>query len=273
MTNKSSTTTTLKSLGKVPGFTTKYLELEDNPGASSQYFELNSTSHRGLSRLKVVPYPSQGHINPLLQFAKHIASKGVKATLATTRYTVGSICAPQIGVETISDGFEEGGYSQARNIEFYLKSFREQGSRTLIQLIHKFKHAPRYFWYDHSCCGLLIDAKKTVDLKPDWSKGCSRLDAAHLGLHQYQEAISAYKKGLKIDPTNEVFKTGVANEINQQPSCTVLVVDEAHMYELSGLSPDATKNTLNLQVVLEYYDEIEAEASTFLLHLVEKEEN
>ncbi|KAE8687998.1 UDP-glycosyltransferase 74B1 [Hibiscus syriacus] len=88
----------------------------------------------------VVPYPSQGHINPLLQFAKRLASKGVKATLATTRYTVGSICAPHICVEAISDGFDEGGYSQAGNVEFYLKSFREQGSRTLTQLIRKFKH-------------------------------------------------------------------------------------------------------------------------------------
>ncbi|XP_039070449.1 fasciclin-like arabinogalactan protein 14 [Hibiscus syriacus] len=50
-------------------------------------------------------------------------------------------------------------------------------------------------------------------------------------------------------------QTGVAYEINQQPSCTVLVVDNAHMSELSGLSPDAEKNTLSLQVVLEYYDE------------------
>ncbi|GMI87805.1 UDP-glucosyl transferase 74B1 [Hibiscus trionum] len=88
----------------------------------------------------VLPYPSQGHINPLLQFAKRLASKGVKATLATTRYTVGSICAPRIGVEAISDGFDEGGFSQAGNVEFYLKSFREQGSRTLSRLINKFKH-------------------------------------------------------------------------------------------------------------------------------------
>ncbi|KAE8709869.1 protein NLRC3-like [Hibiscus syriacus] len=65
----------------------------------------------------VVPYPSQGHINPLLQFAKRLASKGVKKTLATTRYIVGSICALQIGVESISDGFHKGSYSQAGNVE------------------------------------------------------------------------------------------------------------------------------------------------------------
>ncbi|MBA0823619.1 hypothetical protein Goarm_020337 [Gossypium armourianum] len=87
----------------------------------------------------LLPYPSQGHINPLLQFAKRLASKGVKATLATTHYTVNSICAAHIGVEPISDGFDEGGFSQAGNVDFYLKSFKEEGSRSLSQLIQKFK--------------------------------------------------------------------------------------------------------------------------------------
>lgn len=67
----------------------------------------------------LLPYPRQGHINPLLQFAKRLASKGVKATLATTHYTVNSISAAHIGVEPISDGFNEGGFSQAGNVDFY----------------------------------------------------------------------------------------------------------------------------------------------------------
>ncbi|XVE75106.1 hypothetical protein DITRI_Ditri12bG0070300 [Diplodiscus trichospermus] len=91
--------------------------------------------------LVVLPYPSQGHINPLLQFAKRLASKGVKATLATTSYTVNSISAAHIGVEPISDGFDEGGFSQAGNVDFYLKSFRDNGSRTLSELIQKFIHS------------------------------------------------------------------------------------------------------------------------------------
>lgn len=89
----------------------------------------------------VLPYPSQGHINPLLQFAKRLASKGVKATLATTHYTVHSICAPRINVEPISDGFDQGGFSQAGNEGVYLKSFKENGSKTLSNLIHKFKNS------------------------------------------------------------------------------------------------------------------------------------
>ncbi|CAK9137828.1 unnamed protein product [Ilex paraguariensis] len=89
----------------------------------------------------VLPYPGQGHINPLLQFAKRLASKGVKATLATTHYTVKSICAPKVGVESISDGFDQGGFAQARNEDVYLKSFRENGSRTLSELIQKYKNS------------------------------------------------------------------------------------------------------------------------------------
>ncbi|XP_050259291.1 hsp70-Hsp90 organizing protein 3-like [Quercus robur] len=40
----------------------------------------------------------------------------------------------------------------------------------------------------------LTDAKKTVELKPNWSKGYRRLDAAHLDLAHYDDAVSAYKK-------------------------------------------------------------------------------
>ncbi|XP_058193247.1 UDP-glycosyltransferase 74B1-like [Rhododendron vialii] len=86
-----------------------------------------------------LPYPSQGHINPLLQFAKRLASKGVKATIATTHYTVKYICAPNVAVEPISDGFDEGGFSQAQNEDVYLKAFRDNGSRTLSHLIHKYQ--------------------------------------------------------------------------------------------------------------------------------------
>ncbi|KAF3620723.1 putative DEAD-box ATP-dependent RNA helicase 22-like [Capsicum annuum] len=88
-----------------------------------------------------VPYPSQGHINPLLQFAKRLASKGVKATIATTKYTVNSIHSPNISVEPISDGFDEGGFSQAQKADILLKSFEENGSRTLSQLITNYKNS------------------------------------------------------------------------------------------------------------------------------------
>ncbi|KAI7747002.1 hypothetical protein M8C21_011757 [Ambrosia artemisiifolia] len=83
----------------------------------------------------VLPYPSQGHINPLLQFAKRLASKGLKATIATTYYTLSSITSPLVNVEPISDGFDDGGFAQVRSEELFLESFKSNGSRTLNQLI------------------------------------------------------------------------------------------------------------------------------------------
>ena len=57
----------------------------------------------------------------------------------------------------------------------------------------------------------LTDAKKTVELKPDWSKGYRRLDAAHLGLAHYDDVVSTYKKGLEYDPNNEALKSGLVD--------------------------------------------------------------
>ncbi|TQD86097.1 hypothetical protein C1H46_028371 [Malus baccata] len=87
----------------------------------------------------VLPYPSQGHINPLLQFAKRLASKGVKATLATTTYTLNSIRVQNVGVEPISDGFDEAGFAQAADEDTFLRSFKTNGSRTLSQLLQKYE--------------------------------------------------------------------------------------------------------------------------------------
>ncbi|KAJ7953679.1 Glycosyltransferase [Quillaja saponaria] len=100
---------------------------------------MEQNKHRVHAHVIVVPYPSQGHINPLLQFAKRLASKGVKSTLATTHYTLKSISAANVGVEPISDGFDETGFAQVQNVHLFLKSFRENGSKSLSQLIQKFK--------------------------------------------------------------------------------------------------------------------------------------
>ena len=75
------------------------------------------SNHKG--HVVVLTYPAQGHINPLVQFAKHLASEGLKATLATNHYTVKSIHATTMGVEPISDGYDEGGYKQAPSTEAY----------------------------------------------------------------------------------------------------------------------------------------------------------
>ncbi|EEE59737.1 hypothetical protein OsJ_12191 [Oryza sativa Japonica Group] len=39
-----------------------------------------------MAHVLVVPYPSQGHMNPMVQFARKLASKGVAVTVVTTRF-------------------------------------------------------------------------------------------------------------------------------------------------------------------------------------------
>lgn len=87
-----------------------------------------------------LPYPSQGHINPMLQFSRRLVSKGLKATLATPIF-ISNTFKPQAGsvqLETISDGFDEGGFLQADSIHDYLARLESAGSKTISQLIQKY---------------------------------------------------------------------------------------------------------------------------------------
>ncbi|XVE51313.1 hypothetical protein DITRI_Ditri02bG0029900 [Diplodiscus trichospermus] len=88
----------------------------------------------------IFPYPAQGHINPILQFAKRLVSKGVEATLVTTVFLSKSSFAhpsTSIDLQTISDGFDQGGYDQASSTDAYLKTFWSVGPKSLESLIQK----------------------------------------------------------------------------------------------------------------------------------------
>ncbi|KAK1566989.1 hypothetical protein Q3G72_007005 [Acer saccharum] len=91
----------------------------------------------------VLPYPAQGHINPMLEFAKRLVSKGIKSTLAITIYQSKSLHmhldpeSSSIAIETFSDGYDEGGYAKAESDEAYLEALNVAGSKTLEELIKK----------------------------------------------------------------------------------------------------------------------------------------
>ncbi|CAN8291781.1 unnamed protein product [Cochlearia groenlandica] len=99
-----------------------------------------TTTNKSKCHVIILPYPVQGHLNPMVQFAKRLVSKGVKVTVATTTYTASSISAPSVSVEPISDGYDfipiaTPGY----NLDTYAESFQINGSETLTRVIEKFK--------------------------------------------------------------------------------------------------------------------------------------
>ena len=56
----------------------------------------------------------------------------------------------------------------------------------------------------------IADAEQCVALKPDWSKGYSRLGAAHFYAGNLKESVKAYASGLALDPTNATITEGLA---------------------------------------------------------------
>nr|XP_027117916.1 UDP-glycosyltransferase 74F2-like [Coffea arabica] len=90
-----------------------------------------------------IPYPTQGHINPMLQFCKRLVSKGCKATLAITTF-ISKTMQPKsetVQIDTISDGFDEGGFTQAESIHSYLEHLQDAGLKTLRELLNRQKNA------------------------------------------------------------------------------------------------------------------------------------
>lgn len=84
----------------------------------------------------VIPFPVQGHINPMLQFSKRLASKGLNVTLVATS-TISKCLkhaqASSITLVTIPDGSENGpqGYDES------LKRFKIVVEQNLFELIER----------------------------------------------------------------------------------------------------------------------------------------
>ena len=87
----------------------------------------------------LLPYPSQGHINPILQFGKRLAAhRGVRCTLAATRFVLSDSqpCpGDAIRIAAISDGCDRGGRAEAGTAAAYLSRLESAGSETVDQLL------------------------------------------------------------------------------------------------------------------------------------------
>lgn len=88
-----------------------------------------------------IPYPSQGHINPLLQFCKRLSTtRPIKSTLALTNFlstTLPPHSIPGVGINTFSDGHDSVGFAGADTVESYIAAMEVAGRRSVSDLIRR----------------------------------------------------------------------------------------------------------------------------------------
>ncbi|KAF8369500.1 hypothetical protein HHK36_032481 [Tetracentron sinense] len=170
----------------------------------------------------VFPFPAQGHINPMLQFSKRLASRGIKVTLATTIFISKSIQAEigAVSVETISDGFDQGGLMEAGSFDAYRERFDIVGSKNLAELIEKQDisgHPVKCLVYDSFITWVLHLAKRFgLVAAPFFTQSCA-VDVIYY--HGHQGLLSIPVQGPTIslpglpllgihDMPSFVFKSG-----------------------------------------------------------------
>ncbi|KAM4105715.1 hypothetical protein ACB094_04G013300 [Castanea mollissima] len=122
-------------------------------------------------------YPVQGHINPMLQFSKRLASKGLRVTFVTTTSIGNSMQAlpsQSINVDVISDGSEEA--EDAESIDASLERYKLHVSQSLPKLIEKHyssRYPPKILVYDSVMPWALEIARKIgIDGVPFFTQSC-----------------------------------------------------------------------------------------------------
>uniref|UniRef100_A0A1B6FAU5 Stress-induced-phosphoprotein 1 n=1 Tax=Cuerna arida TaxID=1464854 RepID=A0A1B6FAU5_9HEMI len=56
----------------------------------------------------------------------------------------------------------------------------------------------------------LADAETTISIKPDWTKGYSRKGSVLAYMERFDEALAAYRQGLKFEPNNPTLLEGIS---------------------------------------------------------------
>ncbi|XP_065621691.1 mogroside IE synthase [Quercus suber] len=115
----------------------------------------SQTQAKPQPHILVLPCPLQGHINPMLQFSKRLASKGPRVTLVATSSiskSVKAIASHTINIEIISDGSTESiTLDTSTDSDAFFENFKVTVSQSLIKLIEtqkRSRHPPKFVVYD-----------------------------------------------------------------------------------------------------------------------------
>ncbi|WVZ07856.1 hypothetical protein V8G54_021202 [Vigna mungo] len=86
----------------------------------------------------VLAYPASGHVNPMHDFSELLQQQGAKVTFVTTlSFFKTQNLRTSISLQTISDGFDNGGLDEAGSFKAYFERFRQVGPKSLAELLEK----------------------------------------------------------------------------------------------------------------------------------------
>nr|Q6X1C0.1 RecName: Full=Crocetin glucosyltransferase 2 [Crocus sativus]AAP94878.1 glucosyltransferase 2 [Crocus sativus]AFP28219.1 glucosyltransferase [synthetic construct] len=93
----------------------------------------------------LLPCPAQGHINPILQFGKRLASHNLLTTLVNTRFLSNSTKSEPgpVNIQCISDGFDPGGMNAAPSRRAYFDRPQSRSGQKHVGLIESLRSRGR----------------------------------------------------------------------------------------------------------------------------------
>ncbi|OMO59391.1 UDP-glucuronosyl/UDP-glucosyltransferase, partial [Corchorus capsularis] len=129
------------------------------------------------SHVVVLPFPIQGHINPMLQFSKRLASKGLKVTLLTTSKSM-QPCASSSNINFHSLNLDEG--ENTKDLDEYLKLYEDVISKRLAEFMEEqlwSQNPPKVVVYDSGMPWAMGVAKKFGVLGASFFTQCWAVNA------------------------------------------------------------------------------------------------
>ncbi|XP_078148776.1 indole-3-acetate beta-glucosyltransferase-like [Carex rostrata] len=213
-----------------------------------------------MAHVLILIYPIQGHINPMLQFAKDLASKGPKVTLVTTSYIITNSIKAQIGnvsIASISDGYDEGGIQSAPNLVAYNDSLEVVGSKTLAELIEKYNRSTEPF----TC--MVFDT-----ISPWGDKVAQSFGLPSIAFSTQSCAVSAIyhqvKKGVLHVPEPGITVELFGLPLMERADFPSLAVKDGPYPTLTEVNLNQFNGTKDDWVLFNSFDELETEAMTVL---------
>ncbi|KMT15549.1 hypothetical protein BVRB_3g059010 [Beta vulgaris subsp. vulgaris] len=176
-----------------------------------------------LAHVLVFPFPIQGHINPMLQFSKRLASKGLKVTFIITD-SLSKLLPPRsnsspIQIRSISDGLKDD--EKVDDYEAYLELFERVVPQSVAHLIEEYKvtnHPVKFIVYD-CLITWVLDLARTAEIEaaPYFTQSA----AVHsIHYHVYERALKLPIEGSLISmPSIPLLRPNEMPSLIVNPGC------------------------------------------------------